>query len=145
MTQEQVARKVGRDRSSITNILRLLKLPAEIQQLVEEEKITMGHARALLPMEDTSEQYKLANRVVEEGLSVREVEKIVDRWKSQLEEVLEKEEVAVIDPNVKAAEQKLQRRFGTKVRIVMQKNGGRIQIDFHNNEELERLYDLLIK
>lgn len=141
LTQEQIARRVGKDRSSVTNILRLLKLPEEIQALVEDEKISMGHARALLPVEDEQYQMALAQRVIAEGLSVRDVERLVERWRSPAEV---KEEVhRPVDPNLKAAEQRLQKRLGTQVKILLTKNGGRIQIEFHNEEELSRIYDLL--
>lgn len=140
LTQEQIARRVGKDRSSVTNILRLLKLPEDIQALVEDEKISMGHARAILPVEDEEYQRALAQRTISEGLSVRDVERLVERWRSS--EVREKAERPV-DPNLKAAEQRLQKRLGTQVKILLTKNGGRIQIEFHSNEELSRIYDLL--
>ncbi len=140
LTQEQIARRVGKDRSSVTNILRLLKLPEGIQVLVEDEKISMGHARALLPVEDEEYQMVLAQRVISEGLSVRDLERLVERWRSPAEA---KEERRPVDPNLKAAEQRLQKRLGTQVKILLTKNGGRIQIEFHSEEELSRIYDLL--
>jgi ParB family transcriptional regulator, chromosome partitioning protein len=142
-TQEQVARRVGKDRSSVTNILRLLKLPADIQHMVEREQISMGHARALLPLEDPEQQRKLARRIVTEALSVREVERLVEQWRSPSQSDQEQEPVPV-DPNIKAAERRLQKQLGTQVKIVLNKNGGRIQIEFHTEEEMERLYDLLM-
>jgi ParB family transcriptional regulator, chromosome partitioning protein len=143
LTQEQVARRVGKDRSSVTNILRLLKLPVDIQQMVESEKISMGHARALLPLEDTEQQRRLAKKIIDEALSVREVERLVEQWRSPAQDE-SAQETAPVDPNIKAAERRLQKHFNTPVKIVLHKNGGRIQIDFHSSEELERLYDLLI-
>lgn len=142
-TQEQVARRVGRDRSSVTNILRLLKLPEDIQQMVEREQLSMGHARALLPLEDLQEQRRLAKMIVAEGLSVRDVERLVEQWRSPAHKE-PPTEAAPIDPNIKAAERKLQKHLGTQVKILLNKNGGRIQIEFHTEEELERLYDLLL-
>jgi ParB family chromosome partitioning protein len=145
LTQEQVARRVGKERSSVANIVRLLKLPEEIQHLVETEKISMGHARALLGLEGleqaTEHQQKIAQRIINDGLSVREVEKIVDHLRSA---PVSKTPIKV-DSNVKTAEKKLENRFGTKVKIHFNnKNGGRIQIDFFSQEELYRLYDLMI-
>ena len=143
LTQEQVARRVGKDRSSVTNILRLLKLPVDIQQMVESEKISMGHARTLLPLEDVEQQRRLARKIIDEALSVREVERLVEQWRSPSQDDSAQETVPV-DPNIKAAERRLQKHFNTPVKIVLHKNGGRIQIDFHSSEELERLYDILM-
>ncbi len=143
LTQEQVARKVGKERSSVANIIRLLKLPQDIQQLVETEKISMGHARALLKLEENSdEQRRIAKKIIIESLSVREVEKLVQQLcetpKQQLLPVKK-------DPNIVAVEKKLEKRFDTQVKIHLnEKNGGRIQFEFHNEDELDRLYDLLI-
>ncbi len=143
LTQEQVARKVGKERSSVANIIRLLKLPQDIQMLVETEKISMGHARALLKLEENSdEQRRIAQKIIIESLSVREVEKLVQ----QLCET-PKQPVLPIkkDPNIIAVEKKLEKRFDTQVKIhINDKNGGRIQFEFHNEDELDRLYDLLI-
>jgi ParB family chromosome partitioning protein len=143
LTQEQVARRVGKERSSVANIVRLLKLPQEIQELVETEKISMGHARALLKLEEkTKIQHQLAQRIVEEGLSVREVEKLVQ----QLETPTPKTETPIKkDPNIKEAEKKLEKRFSTQVRIHLnEKKGGRIQFSFESESELDRLYELFI-
>ncbi|MEW6730301.1 MAG: ParB/RepB/Spo0J family partition protein [Acidobacteriota bacterium] len=144
LTQEQVARRVGKDRSSVTNILRLLKLPADIQQLVEKEQLSMGHARALLPLEDAEAQRRLASKIINEALSVRDVERLVEQWRSVGLQESERSETLPIDPNIKAAERRLEKQLGTQVRIVLHKNGGRIQIEFHTEEEMQRIYDLLI-
>lgn len=142
ISHEQVAKRVGKDRSSVSNMLRLLKLPSEIQQMVEKEALSMGHARALLSLEDSDMQHRLALRIANESLSVRDVERLVENWRTRAQT----EAVAAppVDPNVKAAETKLQKRLGTQVKIQLNKNGGNIRIDFHTEEELERLYELLI-
>ncbi|MBI4853277.1 MAG: ParB/RepB/Spo0J family partition protein [Acidobacteria bacterium] len=143
LTQEQVARRVGKERSSIANIIRLLKLPEEIQELVETEKISMGHARALLKLEQKfNEQIRLAQRIIDDSLSVREVEKLVQ----QICEPAKKTDVVVKkDPNIKDAEKKLEKRFGTQVKIHLNdKKGGRIQFSFDSESELDRLYELFI-
>ena len=143
-TQEQVARRVGKDRSSVTNILRLLKLPTEIREMVEQEQLSMGHARALLPLEDSDEQLKLARRTADEALSVREVERLVEKRRSAGWSDEDLTETIPADPNIKAAERRLQKQFGTKVRILLHKNGGRIQFEFQSDEELDRLYNLFM-
>jgi len=143
LTQEQVAKRVGKDRSSVANIIRLLKLPQDIQHLVEIEKISMGHARALLKLEENAdEQRRLAQRIILEFLSVREVERLVQ----QLCEAPQQAVVVVKkDPNIIAVEKKLEKRFDTQVKIYLNtKNGGRIQFEFHNEDELDRLYELLV-
>jgi len=144
LTQEEVAKRVGRDRTFITNYLRILKLPNEIQSLLEQEKLTFGHARALLGITDPQMQRRLAQRIHKHNWSVRETEHRIRNLNSQRPTA-----VVVpaqnIDPNIRAAEAKLRRRFGTQVRIVPGKPGGagRIEIEFYGAEDLNRIYDLL--
>ena len=144
LTQEEVASRVGRDRTFITNYLRILKLPTEIQSLLEQEKLTFGHARALLGVSDPHLQRRLAQRICKNNWSVRETE-------SRIRNLGRKEQPSsapthLADPNVRAAEAKLRRRFGTQVRIVSAKAGtaGRIEIEFYSAEDLNRIYDLLV-
>ena len=143
LTQEIVAQRVGRDRTFVTNYLRLLRLPEDIQRLVEENKISMGHARALLGIDD-NKQRELAASIVEQGLSVRETERAIKRIvaNNSQESVLP---IKVEDPNYRAAEDKLRRRFGTKVRILPNSNGagGKIEIQYYNDQDLQRLYEQL--
>jgi len=144
LTQEEVAQRVGRDRTFITNYLRILKLPNEIQSLLEQEKLTFGHARALLAVADPQLQRRLAQRIHKHSWSVRETENRIRGLNNQKQPTVVPQ-VQQIDPNLRAAEAKLRRRFGTQVRIVAQKAGsaGRIEIEFYSNEDLTRLYDLL--
>jgi ParB family chromosome partitioning protein len=144
LTQEEVAQRVGRDRTFITNYLRILKLPNEIQSLLEQEKLTFGHARALLGIADPQLQRRLAQRIHKNNWSVRETENRIRSLNTQ-ERTAVTPQVQQIDPNLRSAEAKLRRRFGTQVRIVAQKPGsaGRIEIEFYSNEDLTRLYDLL--
>jgi len=144
LTQEEVAKRVGRDRTFITNYLRILKLPNEIQSLLEQEKLTFGHARALLGITDPQMQRRLAQRIHKHNWSVRETEHRIRNLNSQRPTAV----VAPaqnLDPNIRAAEAKLRRRFGTQVRIVSGKPGGagRIEIEFYGAEDLNRIYDLL--
>jgi ParB family chromosome partitioning protein len=146
-TQEMVAQRVGRDRTFITNYLRLLRLPEDIQQLVEIEKLSTGHARALLGVDDPEIQRKLAKNVIDKGLSVRQIEYVV---KSTIEGKSQaKEEISggiKEDANIKAAEAKLRRKLSSKVNVLInQKNGGgKIEITFYDEKDLGRIYDLIM-
>lgn len=144
LTQEEVAQRVGRDRTFITNYLRILRLPNEIQSLLEQEKLTFGHARALLGVSDPQMQRRLAQRIHKNNWSVRETEQRIRTLNSQKPAALIAP-VQQVDPNIRAAEAKLRRRFGTQVRIISAKAGsaGRIEIEFYSAEDLNRIYDLL--
>ena len=144
LTQEEVAQRVGRDRTFITNYLRILKLPNEIQSLLEQEKLTFGHARALLGVADPQMQRRLAQRIHKNNWSVRETESRIRNLNSPQPAATTTPERQV-DPNLRAAEAKLRRRFGTQVRIVPAKAGspGRIEIEFYSADDLNRVYDLL--
>ncbi len=147
LTQESLAERVGRDRSYITNYLRLLRLPEDIQKLVQEGKLSTGHARTLLGVEDVDIQRRVCRRIIEQGLSVRETEKIVRRLVSN-EASGKKAGTSRIenDANVRAAEAKLRRALGTRVQIVQGSGGaGRITLEFYNGADLDRLYQLLIQ
>lgn len=147
LTQEVVAQRVGRDRSFITNYLRLLRLPEDIQHLVEEEKLTMGHARALLGVDDQDIQRKVARNVIEQSLSVRETERAIKRIIAGASPSLATLPMLKRDDaNVKAAETKLRRRFGTHVRVIPSQTGtgGKIEIEYYNDIDLDRLYQILV-
>jgi ParB family chromosome partitioning protein len=147
LTQETVAQRVGRDRSFITNYLRLLRLPEDIQLMVEEEKLTMGHARALLGVDDQDIQRKVAKSIVEHSLSVRETERTIKRIIGGASPMAAVVPVAKPDDaNMRAAETKLRRRFGTQVRLIPSQKGegGKIEIEYYNDNDLDRLYQLLI-
>ncbi|MDQ3819372.1 MAG: ParB/RepB/Spo0J family partition protein, partial [Acidobacteriota bacterium] len=147
LTQEMVAQRVGRDRSFITNYLRLLRLPEDIQRLVEEEKITMGHARALLGVDDPEIQRRVARNVMEQTLSVRETERAIKRiiaGGSPTSATIPSAKRD--DANIRAAETKLRRRFGTQVRVLPNQTeaGGKIEIEYYNDIDLDRIYQLLV-
>ena len=149
VTQEEIARRVGKDRSSIANSLRLLRLPQEVQKMVEEDKLSMGHARALLPIESVDRQKSLAIEIITKTLSVRETEKLVKRVQSS-EVAHSSRDDSVSDDrgntaNVFAAEQKLSNKLGSPVKIKFIKDGGTIEIKFSSSEDLTRLFDLLIQ
>ncbi len=145
LTQEALASRFGRDRSYITNYLRLLKLPDDIQRLVEEGRLSTGHARTVLGLPDADQQRRAARQVIEKGLSVRATEVLVKKFLS--DRPSRKAPVSVNDPNVRAAETKLRRALGTQVRILQgATNGpGRIEIAFFNDMDLDRIYSTLMK
>lgn len=147
LTQEMIAERVGKNRTVITTFLRLLKLPKEIQKLVEEEKITPGHARALLMAENAESQKRIAQKIMEMSLSVRETEKAVKRLgKDETENAKAKTPKAAIDANVKAAETKLRRKLGTQVQILPdgKGTGGKIEIEFYSESDLDRIYEAIM-
>jgi ParB family chromosome partitioning protein len=147
ISQEEIAKRVGKDRSSITNALRLLKLPPEIQQFVEEEKLSMGHARTLLSLESVEKQLLLANEIIEKVLSVRETERLVRELQAEEPENarLGGKSINRKDPNIVAAEQKLSKGLAAPTRIKFLKEGGVIEIKFSSSEDLSRLFDLLMQ
>jgi ParB family transcriptional regulator, chromosome partitioning protein len=139
LTQEQIAEAVGKDRSSVANYVRLLKLPDEVRGHVASGALSMGHARALLALPDQREQLRLGREVVERTLSVRETEALVKRT---IDPPPARPEV-VKDVHTRAAEEKLRFAMGTRVRIHRKGKGGRIEIDFGDENELQRLYEQL--
>jgi len=142
LTQEQMAQKTGKDRSSIANYLRLLKLPPEIQQDVDRGKLTMGHAKALMMLDSPEAMLRLAIRVAEKGLSVRQTEEIVHAALHPAERPARKPEREV-DPNVKEAERELQRLLGCKVRIEDRKGKGSITIEYASLDDFDRVLEAL--
>jgi len=146
LTQEEIAERVGRDRTFITNYLRILKLPAEIQSLIEREKLTFGHARALLAIDNAQLQRRFAQRIIKNSWSVRETERRVKHL-SQEKQDARKPTAAAIDPNIRAAEAKLRRQLQTQVRILPAFTGtpGRIEIEYYDMHDLNRLYELLMQ
>ena len=149
LTQEVVAQRVGRDRTFITNYLRLLRLPEDIQRFVEQEKLSMGHARALLGVDDPDIQRRVARNIIDQGLSVRETERTIKRiinGMSVSEASAQPTAVPRQDANIKLAESKLRRRLGTQVRISSNQTGegGKIEIEYYSNKDLQRVYELLM-
>jgi ParB family chromosome partitioning protein len=140
MTQEEIAAAVGKDRSSVANHMRLLKLPDEVRAEVAGGRLSMGHARALLGVSDETGQRQVAREVIARNLSVRETEAMVKRVGRP---AVTRAEPAQPDVHTRAAEEKLRLALGTRVRINRRGNGGRIEIDFGTEDELQRLYEHL--
>jgi ParB family transcriptional regulator, chromosome partitioning protein len=141
LTQEEVASRVGKDRSSVANTLRLLALAEEVRDALEGNKISMGHARALLGLEDSRQQISLCKETVSKGLSVRKVEALVRNAKN--ETAIPKLRPTPQDPHVASVEEDLRERFGTGVSIKKQGSKGKIEIEFYSMDDLERVLELL--
>jgi ParB family chromosome partitioning protein len=139
MSQDAIAASVGKDRATIANYLRLLRLPAEVRNDLVAGTLSMGHARALLGLADEAAQRRLAREIVAGGLSVRDAEALVRREASPRAEPAPKK----VDPNTRAAEEQLRVALGTKVRIVRRGKSGRIEVDFKDEDELQRVFELL--
>ena len=148
LTQEEVAQRVGKDRSSITNSLRLLKLPLEVQKLVEEDKLSMGHARALLSVDSLELQLTFAREITSRTLSVRETERLVKRAQRTSSGTARKTPAVINNTeaaNVLAAEAKLSKKLGAPVKIRLARTGGVVEIKFSSSEDLARLFDTLMQ
>lgn len=140
-TQEELAKKMGKSRPHVANILRLLQLPEKIRGLVSTSALTMGHARSLLPVSNEKVQWQLANDVVKKELSVRQLEEIVKQLNVSREtkkKKAEKSEAVIVQ-----MEERLRTRFGTSVFIKRGNKRGKIEIDFYSNEDLQRILDIL--
>jgi ParB family chromosome partitioning protein len=143
LTQDQIAAAVGKDRSSVANFLRLLKLPDEVRNDLAAGTLSMGHARALLALPDAAAQRQAARDVISRGLSVRETEGLVKRWSSGPPKAPGTRTQAPTDVHTRAAEDRMRFALGTKVRIVRRATGGHIEIAFGSETELNRLYQAL--
>lgn len=143
LKQDEVAERVSKSRTAVTNSMRLLKLSDKVQQMIVDDMISTGHARALLAIDDKEQQYTLAMKIFDEKLSVRETEKMVKALKNTKKqpEKVEKEHLFVYDDIV----EKMKGVMGTKVKINQKSNGkGKIEIEYYSPEELERIYDLIM-
>lgn len=136
-TQEDVAKKVGKDRTSIANYLRLLKLPDEVQELIADGKLSMGQARALIPIENPERQRSMALRIAKDSLSVREVEK----WVRRLQSPSKKSPKAPMDPDLLIFQEELLKLLGTKVVISGDQNKGVLKIFYYTLDDLNRIYE----
>jgi len=140
LTQEEVARRVGRERSTVANALRLLRLPAELRELVGTGRLDAGHARALLALERAEDQVELGREAARKGLSVREVERQVARLREPPSRARPRR-----DANTRAAEERLRAALGTRVEIRRQGKGGALRIQFTSEAELNRLFEMFVR
>ena len=143
LKQDEVAERVSKSRTAVTNSMRLLKLDERVQQMIIDDMISTGHARALLAIDDKDEQYNLANRIFDEKLSVRETEKLVKEIKNPKKP---KEKKAVENEFVyKDLENRMKEVMGTKVSIASKSNGkGKIEIEYYSEKELERMFEMIM-
>ncbi|MEJ2104870.1 MAG: ParB/RepB/Spo0J family partition protein [Ignavibacteriaceae bacterium] len=149
LTQEQIADRVGKDRTTIANSIRLLKLPQKIKEALVEDKISMGHARAIINLENEGLQVQLLDNIIKKNLSVRKVERLVrelndgDTRKTKKSTEIDENKAIFYTPNLRDIEDKLRATFGTKVTCVQRKDGtGEIKLEFYSRDELERLIEL---
>ena len=144
LKQDQVAERVSKSRTAVTNSMRLLKLSDKVQQMIIDEMISTGHARAILSIEDPEEQYNIAQKIFDEKLSVREVEKLMKNYgKPAKEKKMKDSQLEVIYRDI---EEKLKQKLGAKVSINSKGNGaGKMEIEFYTHDDLEKLVDMLSK
>jgi len=144
LLQEEVAKRVGKDRSTVANALRLLRLPEKVKNDLIERRLSMGHARALLALENEEDIREASDEIIRKKLSVRETEKLVKKIKNMFGVKSEKTSIVKpIDPNVLELENNLRQQLGTQVKVHTKNKGGRIEISYHDQTELSRILELL--
>lgn len=142
-TQEMIGEKIGKSRSHVTNCLRILGLPGDILDMIDKKILSAGHARALLALGNDKERLRVAREIAEGNLSVRETEKIVKRKRRKRVKV-ETKELKIKPAEITDLEEKMEKQFGTRVQIITQPKGGKIEISYYNNDDLERLIEFLL-
>jgi ParB family chromosome partitioning protein len=145
LSHEEIAERLGLDRSTVTNTLRLLRLPADVQQMIAEGAISAGHARALLGLESERAQLQLAHLSVKQGLSVRQVENLVATRGSKPQLKQEPTETPKLDANVRAAVLEMERTLGTRVKVHGDEKHGKIEISYFSADDLNRIYEWIVK
>ncbi|MEA3545170.1 MAG: ParB/RepB/Spo0J family partition protein [Thermodesulfobacteriota bacterium] len=144
LLQEEVARRVGKDRSTVTNALRLLRLPEKVKHDLLENRLSMGHARALLALELEEDIIEASLEIIRKKLSVRETEKLIKKIKNILgSETTKPITEKLVDPNLIALENSLRQQLGTQVKLLSKGKGGRIEISFHDQDDLSRIITML--
>ncbi|HZT33281.1 MAG TPA: ParB/RepB/Spo0J family partition protein [Bryobacteraceae bacterium] len=143
LSHEEIGRRTGKERTTITNLIRLLQLPPDLQQLLAEHRLSSGHARCLLSLPTADLQREVAEKSIAQAMSVRQVERLTQRMLETREP--KKASEVETDPNVKAAIQEMERILGTKVRIVEKaKQRGRIEIEYYSADDLDRIYSTIV-
>ncbi|MEW6066700.1 MAG: ParB/RepB/Spo0J family partition protein [Nitrospirota bacterium] len=138
LTQEELSEKVGKDRATIANYLRLLKLPEDIKKLIYTGSLSMGHAKAILTIDSKAQQIEVAKRIIKKNLSVREAEVLAKKKTKPAEPKPDK------DPQIASLEERLIKTLGTKVRISHRNKRGKIEIEYYSLDELDRILDILL-
>lgn len=137
-TQEELARKIGKSRAHVANTVRLLNLPEEVRELVKSGEITAGHGRAILALKDEEQQLALARKIIQQGMTVRDTEEAGTR-----ERKVRTKAVKAKDPNLAMVEQRFEELLNTRVKVIKQKNGGKIEVHFNDDEELSRIMEVM--
>jgi len=146
LSHEEIGRRTGKDRSTIANLIRLLKLPVSVQRLVAENRLPMGQARAILSLPDAASQVQVAEKACAQGLSTRQVEALVRQLTEPRQPSSGPGDDRRQDPNVRSAAEEMQRVLGTRVRIVEQgEDRGRIEIEYYSQDDLNRIYALIVR
>ncbi len=145
LSHEEIGKRTGKDRATITNTLRLLRLPQPVQQLLSDRRLSMGHARAIVALPTPELQQEIAEKTTAQGLSVRQVERLISKMTESRNPKSVEEKPPAIDPNVRAAVDELERALGTRVRIVEKsENRGRFEIEYYSTDDRDRIYSLIV-
>lgn len=142
LTQEELSKRIGKSRVTITNTMRLANLDVRVQQYLIEGIITEGHGRTLLALENGDIQYEVAQKVIDEKMSVRELERLIKRLLTE-EKVETRKDIEELNPYYKDLKEKLQNYFGTKVSLSAKKSKGKIEIEYYSEEDLQRILDII--
>ncbi len=145
MSQEDLSKRIGKDRTTITNTLRLLKLPSEAREQLLQNRITPGHARAILSLESRERQKELCALIVKKGLSVREAEGLAKRWSAKLQKTVSVKRTGDFESQLLSLQDSLRKYLGTKVQITQKGNRGKIEIEYFSDEDLERIVETILK
>lgn len=143
ITQEELSKRIGKSRVAIANTMRLMNLDERVQQYIIESIITEGHGRVLLSINDKQKQYEIAQQVIDEKLSVRELERLIKRINDDIEKEKNNENIGEVNLYYKEIKNQLQNYFGTKVNILNKKNKGKIEIEYYSEEDLQRILDII--
>ena len=141
ITQDELSKRMGKSRTAITNVMRLINLDSRVQEYLIEGVLSEGHGRTLLGVKDNELQYELAQKVIADGISVRELERLIKKLSNKKEKVNKKEEE--LNPYYRDVLDRLQNHFGTKVSISNKKNKGKIEIEYYSEEDLQRIIDII--
>jgi ParB family chromosome partitioning protein len=146
ISQDDLSKRIGKDRTTITNTLRLLKLPLEVRNQLLQNRITSGHARALLSLENRERQKELCALIMKKGLSVREAERLAKQWAAKFQKTTPSvKRKGDLESQLRNLEDSLRKCLGTKVRITQKGNKGKIEIEYFSHEELERIVEAILK
>jgi len=145
LSQDDLSKRIGKDRTTIANSLRLLKLPLEVRNQLLQNRITSGHARALLSLDNKEKQKELCALIIKKGLSVREVERLAKQWAAKLQKTIPSvKKKGDLESQLDSLQDSLRKCLGTKVRITQKGNRGKIEIEYFSHEELERIVEAIL-